>query len=168
MKNIIAPPKIKSPPLVNDKANKDEISSPVSSVNGEKKLKSNTGEPMVDSETTYAQSEDGSVRSPSDSPAGRSSLESASQLFHSPRFSQNGHSPRLKEGQRYLCAHIFLSLLPESDCFFKSHHFHSCHTFCRNQIDSLSSYSHMTPIYFLLYSVLLFYFIPVAFQVSSP
>ncbi|XP_078448431.1 uncharacterized protein LOC144716999 [Wolffia australiana] len=97
VKNIIAPPKPKPSLPAKEKPDQDEISSPVSPVNEDKLKNGSAIESKVETETSKDQSEDGSVRSPTDSPAARSSLDNASQLFHSPRFSQNGNSPRPKE-----------------------------------------------------------------------
>ena len=98
VQNIIAPPKTKSPAPAIQKVKKEETASPVSPVSSEKKFTIEGTEQAVETEAAgYDRSEEGSVKSTTDSPAGRRSLDGASRLFHSPRFSQNGNSPRLKE-----------------------------------------------------------------------
>ncbi|KAF8405559.1 hypothetical protein HHK36_010466 [Tetracentron sinense] len=104
VQNVIAPPKQQSTSVWKEKASTDEGLTTASSSNADGKSEKplSMGERIPESGSAYAQSEDGSARSPPGSPGGRSALESPSQEFPDSHFGKSisaDVSPRAKETQ---------------------------------------------------------------------
>ncbi|XP_068640018.1 uncharacterized protein [Aristolochia californica] len=104
--NIAAPAKPKSNLVWNEKVSSDELFDASPTVDGNSEKPSRLVEPVStvervpESGSAYAQSEDGSARSPPGTPPGRSSLESPSQDFSPLRFGKDisiDASPRGKD-----------------------------------------------------------------------
>ncbi|XP_010266212.1 PREDICTED: actin cytoskeleton-regulatory complex protein PAN1 [Nelumbo nucifera] len=101
VQNVIAPPKPKSTSIFKENISEDESFSAASSLNVDIKPEKPTGvgEQVYEFGSAYAQSEDGSARSPPGSPAGRSTFESTYQDFpdtHSGKNIGADGSPRAK------------------------------------------------------------------------
>lgn len=105
VQNAVVPAKPKSNSVWKEEAFLDEGLTTVSSSNADIKSDKLTsiGDQITESGSAYAQSEDGSARSPPGSPAGRSALESSSQEFPDTYFGKKSRaiaSPRSNENQR--------------------------------------------------------------------
>lgn len=105
MQNIVAPPKQKS--LVQNMTtpmNEDSSASPSKAAVKSKKDAS-VGEPIQEKESNHDHSENGTARSPPESPAGRSPAESPSHEFRDSPFKEGigaDSSPHAKEIHRFI------------------------------------------------------------------